>query len=104
MKTKLFNNLLLKILSVVGAIVLWLVVVNIDDAVDSRPLRNIKVNMVNMDAITSQGQMCRIEEGTDVVDLTVYARRSVLNSLKASDFVVTADMQKDLQFGSMVRI
>lgn len=104
MKTKLFNNLLLKLLSVVGAVVLWLVVVNIDDAVGSRPLRNIKVNMVNMEAITSQGQMCRIEEGTDVVDLTVYARRSVLNGLKASDFVVTADMQKDLQYGSMVKI
>lgn len=104
MKTKLFNNLLLKLLSVVGAVVLWLVVVNIDDAVGSRPLRNMKVNMVNMEAITSQGQMCRIEEGTDVVDLTVYARRSVLNNLKASDFVVTADMQKDLQYGSMVKI
>lgn len=104
MKTKLFNNLLLKLLSVIGAVVLWLVVVNIDDAVGSRPLRNVKVNMVNMEAITSQGQMCRIEEGTDVVDLTVYARRSVLNKLKASDFVVTADMQKDLQYGSMVKI
>lgn len=104
MKTKMFDNLLLKILSVIAAVVLWLVVVNIDDAVDSRPIRNVKVSMVNMEALTSQGQMCRIEEGTDVVDLVVYARRSVLNNLKSSDFVVTADMQKDLQFGSMVKI
>ncbi len=104
MRTRLFNNFLLKILSVIAAVVLWLIVVNIDDAVGSRPLRNIKVDMVNMEAITSQGQMCRIEEGTNVVDLTVYARRSVLNNLKASDFVVTADIQKDLQYGSMVKI
>ena len=46
MKTKLFDNLLLKILSVVAAILLWLIVVNIDDAVDNRQIRNVKVNMV----------------------------------------------------------
>lgn len=104
MKTKLFDNLLLKILSVIAAVLLWLIVVNIDDAVDSRLIRNVKVTMVNMEALTSQGQMCRVADGTDVVDLTVYARRSVLSKLKASDFVVTADIQKDLQYGSMVKI
>lgn len=104
MKTKIFNNLLLKILSVVAAVLLWLMVVNIDDAIDSKPFRNVKVNMINTDILMTQGQMCRIEEGTDTVDLTVYARRSVLKDLKASDFIVTADMQKDLRYGSMVKI
>ncbi len=104
MKTKIFNNLLLKILSVIAAILLWLLVINIDDAITSKPFRNVKVNMINTDILTTQGQMCRIEEGTDTVDLTIYARRSVLKDLKASDFVVTADMQKDLRYGSMVKI
>lgn len=104
MKTKIFNNLLLKILSVIAAVLLWLLVINIDDAIASKPFRNVKVNMINTDILTTQGQMCRIEEGTDTVDLTVYARRSVLKDLKASDFVVTADMQKDLLYGSMVKI
>ena len=76
MKTKIFNNLLLKILSVIAAVLLWLVVVNIDDAVTSKPFKNIKVNMINMDVLTEQGQMCRVEEGTDTVDIVVYARRS----------------------------
>ncbi len=104
MKPKLINNLLWKILSVLTAIVLWLIVVNIDDAVTSKPFRNIKVNMLNMEALTSQGQMCRVEEGTDVVDITVYARRSVLSKLTPSDFVATADMQKNLRYDSMVKI
>lgn len=104
MKTKLFNNLLLKILSVVAAVILWLVVVNIDDAVQSTVIRGIKVNVINTDAITSQGQTYRVEDGTDTVDLTVYARRSVLSKLKASDFVATADMKKDLRYNSMVDI
>lgn len=104
MKTKLFNNLLLKILSVAAAILLWLVVVNINDAVDSKIFKNIKVQVVGMEVLTSQGQMCQIEPGTDTVNLTVYARRTVLNKLKASDFVATADIQKDLIQNKMVKI
>ena len=104
MKTKLFNNLWLKVLSVVAAVILWLIVVNIDDAVTSKAFNNIKVNMLNMEVLTDQGQMCRIEEGTDVVDIKVYARRSVLSQLKPSDFVATADMQKDLRYDSLVEI
>ena len=104
MKTKIFNNLLLKILSVIAAVLLWLVVVNIDDAVTSKPFKNIKVNMINMDVLTEQGQMCRVEEGTDTVDIVVYARRSVLSKMRTSDFVATADMQKNLRYDSMVKI
>ena len=51
MRTRLFNNFLLKILSVIAAVVLWLIVVNIDDAVGSRPLRNIKVDMVDRKSV-----------------------------------------------------
>lgn len=102
MKTKLFNNLLLKILSVAAAVLLWLVVVNIDDAVDSKSFKNIKVNVINMDVLTSQGQMCQIVPGTDTVTLTVYARGSILTRMKESDFSVTADVQKDLLFDGMV--
>lgn len=104
MKTKLFNNLWLKLLSVAAAAVLWLVVMNINDAVSSRPFNNIKVNTINMDALTSQGQTVRVDEETDSVNIVVYARQTVLDKLKASDFVATADMQKDLQFGTMVSI
>lgn len=104
MKTKLFNNLLLKILSVIAAVLLWLVVVNIDDAISSTPIRGVKVNVINTDVITSQDQTFRVDDGTDTVDLVVYARRSVLNRLKVSDFVATADMSKDLRYNSMVDI
>lgn len=104
MKTKLFNNLLLKILSVVAAVLLWLVVVNINDAVVNKTFKNIKVQVIGMEVLTSQGQMCQIEPGTDTVNLTVYARRSVLDKLKASDFVATADIQKDLIQNKMVKI
>lgn len=104
MKKKIFNNLLLKILSVVAAALLWLVVVNIDDAVTHKEFKGIKVNVINTDILTEQGQMCRVDEGTDTVDITVWARRTAISKLKQSDFVATADMEKNLRLDSMVSI
>ena len=76
MKTKLLNNLMWKILSVLAAIMLWLVVVNIDDTIESESLKNLQVSLLNTDVITSQDQTYRIDPGTDKVNLTVHARRT----------------------------
>ena len=89
MKTKLLNNLMWKILSVLAAIMLWLVVVNIDDTIESESLKNLQVSLLNADVITSQDQTYRIDPGTDKVNLTVYARRTELAKVKPSDFVIT---------------
>ena len=104
MKTKLLNNLPFKIISVIAAIVLWLIVVNIDDTVETDVFKNLPVTLINTDTLTSQDQTYRIEPGTDKVNVTVHARRTELAKIKSSDFVVTADMQKDLRYDSMVKI
>ena len=91
MKAKIFDNLLFKILALLMAVLLWVVVVNIDDAVSYKKISGVKVNLINTDVLTSQDQTIRVEEGTDTVNLTVYARSSVLKSLKAEDFSATAD-------------
>ncbi len=103
MKLKLTDNLFLKVLSVIIAMVLWLVVVNISDAVDTEKY-TLEVGLENTDVITSNGKVFRVIEGTNIVRLTVRARKSILNELKATDFIVTADMQKDLKYDSLVGI
>ena len=104
MKAKIFDNLLFKILAFLMAVLLWVVVVNIDDAVSYKKISGVKVNLINTDVLTSQDQTIRVEEGTDIVNLTVYARSSVLKSLKAEDFSATADVKKDLLYDNMVKI
>lgn len=104
MKKRVLNNLSWKILSVVAAIICWIVVVNIDDTIESKTIRNVSVTLINTDALTSQDQTYMIEEGTDKVDITVYARRTELAKVKESDFTVTADVEKDLRYDSMVKI
>ena len=103
MKAKIFDNLLFKILALLMAVLLWVVVVNIDDAVSYKKISGVKVNLINTDVLTSQDQTIRVEEGTDIVNLTVYARSSVLKSLKAEDFSATADVKKDLLYDNMVK-
>lgn len=103
MKAKLTDNLFLKILSVIVAIVLWLFVVNISDAEKTIKFSK-EVSLLNTEVITDNGKVFRVEEGTNIVRLTVRARKSVMRDLKETDFILTADMEKDLKFNSLVGI
>lgn len=103
MKLKLTDNLFLKVLSVLVAVVLWLVVVNISDAKTSGKY-TVGVTLLNTEVITDNGKVFRVEDGTDSVRLTVRARGSVLKELKSTDFILTADMEKDLKYDSLVGI
>lgn len=102
-KLNLTNNVFLKVLSVLAAIVVWLAVLNISDA-ETTEHYTLPVTLVNTDVILNNGKVFRVEEGTDSVRLTVRARKSIIRELKESDFTLTADMEKDLKFDSMVGI
>lgn len=100
MLKKLTNNLGLKLLSLLVAVVLWLVVVNIDDPVTTRTFNGIHVDIENEETITSEGKVYSILDGSDTVNVTVKAKRSVLDSLVASDIKAYADMREmDVSLG-----
>lgn len=103
LKINLTDNLFLKILSVLIAILFWLVVMNINDAEKTQSYP-VGVELINTDVITSNGKVFRVVEGSDFVTVRVRARKSVLDELKATDFILTADMQKDLKYDRMVGI
>lgn len=103
MKLKLTDNLFLKVLSVLTAIILWLVVVIISDAEGTETFTR-EVTLKNTDVVTENGKVFWVEDGTNFVKVTVRTRRSILEDLKESDFVLTADMEKDLKYDSLVGI
>lgn len=94
MLKKLTNNIGLKLLSLVIAAIVWLVVVNIDDPVSSRTYNNIKVSVVNQNVVTDEGKVFNILDNSDNISVVVKAKRSILDSLSADDFVATADMKE----------
>lgn len=91
MKRKFLNNLSLKILSVVCAIILWLVVMNISDYTMTVEIDDIPVTQINGDVLEELDQVYDVEKG-DTVDIIVKGRRSVVSKLSASDFKATADL------------
>lgn len=95
MKKNIFNNWALKLSSVAIAIVLWVVVYNINDPVITSTVRNVPVTFVNTEALTDNGQVFEVLNGTDVVrTISMSATRSVIDDLKDSDIKVEADFTK----------
>ena len=94
MKTRLMNNLGLKILAFLAAGMLWLLVVNIDDPVTSATFQEVPVTVINQEVLAEEQQTFQIVDGTQTVDVTVTARRKILNRIRKEDITATADMRE----------
>lgn len=90
---RITNNFGLKILAALFAVVLWIVVVNIDDPVIPKPYTT-SVLPINVDYITSQGKYFEWLDGNNTISFTASASRSIIEKLSSSDFSATADMEK----------
>lgn len=91
MKEKLMENLGYKILAVVLAIMVWGIVVNIEDPYTSTSFRNITVNILNEESIASLDKVYEIQSG-GVINVRASARKSVLAKLRSDDIVAEADL------------
>lgn len=91
MKNKIINNLGLKILSVLCALLLWIIVLNISDYTMTVSIDDIPVEQLNGDVLTDLDKVYDVSKG-DTVDITVKGRRSIVTKLSASDFIATADL------------
>ncbi len=91
-KEKLSNNLILKVGSILFAVILWLVSININDPQKTVTIKNIPVEILNADIITSNDMIYNIVSG-DTISVKVTGPRTIVDSLKAKDFTVTADFK-----------
>jgi YbbR domain-containing protein len=93
MRKKLTHNLGLKIISALFAIVLWLIVVNIIDPVETKTFNNVHVTVENESVITDEGKVYDIIDNSDTISVSVKGRRTALEELKSTDFLAVADME-----------
>lgn len=103
MKEKIFNNLSLKIVSAVFAVILWTVIVNIYDPNTSYTFSNITVQLVNTQSLTEKNYTFEIVDGGKI-SVTVSGPKSVVTDLKTSDIAATADLSKVTAFTDYVDI
>lgn len=95
MKNKITANIGLKIISLLFAVVLWMVVNNIENPTVSELYSNIPVKLINTDLITDAGKVYEVLDETDVVErVTVRAPKSVHSSLNAGNIIAVADVSE----------
>lgn len=92
-KCSIFNNIGLKLVSLIGTMILWLAVMSAVNPVVTTTIHNIKVEVENESAISELGKTYEILSG-DTVSATVTARKSDIDQLTSNDIKVTADLSK----------
>ncbi|MBQ9765768.1 MAG: hypothetical protein IJW18_06195 [Lachnospiraceae bacterium] len=104
MKKKLTNNLFLKILSVLFAIMFWLVVAIVADPYKTVTISGVPITILNEEEITEQGlgQLYSVVSPQDsTVSIKVYGQRSKVDRLKASDITATVNFGEISSVGAV---
>lgn len=91
MRKRITNNWGLKLASFIFALLLWLVVVNVDNPVKSKTFDNVQVKLQSTSLITSEGLVYEVLDSSDTISVSVSAPRSYLELLSKDDIVAVAD-------------
>jgi YbbR domain-containing protein len=91
---RLLNNLGLKLMSVILAVVLWFLVVMINNPKDSVTFSGIPVTLVNTELLDKENKVYEVENNTDRVRVTVEAPKNVIDQLRSTDIVAEADVSR----------
>lgn len=89
--SKLTKNLALKIISVIIAIVIWYVVVDFNDPIETESY-SVKIEVINESYISNGKQVYQIADEYKTVTVYVKGNRSKLKRLQAGSITVTADL------------
>ena len=96
-KRKITDNIPLKIMSVAVAVVVWLIVVNIDNPVGTNYYTINNVELINKEYVESSdtvGKMCMPEQNQDSVKIAITATKKIRDRIKVSDISAVADLQQ----------
>lgn len=93
MRKKILNHLDLKLLSLIIAILIWIVVANVDNYKTTKQITGIEIEFTNGSAITEKNKVYEVPEGT-TIDVVVKGPRSVVEGLTKDDFKAVADLSK----------
>ena len=94
MKEKITNNLSLKILSLIVAIFIWLLVINVDNPIITKTFVVTDVQLLNEAYIDADGKMCMRDEEQQPIRVTIKAQRKILDDISVMDIRAVADLQQ----------
>lgn len=92
MKKNMINKFTLKVLSLIIAILIWLLVRNVDDPIVVRTFYEIPVTIENASYLAENLEIPLLVDGKDTVKVRVKGARSVVSKLKKEDIKAVTDM------------
>lgn len=104
MKKSLMNKSTLKILSLLIAILIWVVVKNVQDPMLVKVITRIPVTIVNESYLASNLEVPLLIEGQDTVNVKVKGRESVVKELTRDNFTAIADMTQIISMKTTLRM
>ena len=87
----------MKIMSVAVAVVLWLIVVNIDNPIGTNYYTINDVELINKEYVESSdtiGKMCMPEQNQDSIKIAITASKKIRDKIKVTDISAVADLQQ----------
>ena len=93
LKKWVIKNFQYKLLAFLIAVVLWFIVMHVDNYMITKTIYGIPVETLNGEAIEETGNLYAITDG-ETVDIIVKGERSIVDELRADDFKATADLSK----------
>ena len=96
-KRKITANIPLKIMSVAVAVVVWLIVVNIDNPVGTNYYTLNNVELINKEYVESSdtiGKMCMPEQSQDSIRVAITTTKKIRDRIKVTDISAVADLQQ----------
>lgn len=94
MRIKITRNIGLKVAALIFSIFLWLIVININDPIDSVTYTNIPVSFTNEEVVTNMGKTYDLVGDAQPVRVTVSGTRSAISKVTSSSIVAIADLSQ----------
>ena len=91
-KNKIIKHPGLAVISLVLAFIIWFIITNYRNPVITRTITGVPVDVINASHVESMGLSYSIAPGFDTVSVTVRGNRSNVESLRASNITVEADL------------
>lgn len=104
MKKSLMNKSTLKILSLLIAVLIWVVVKNVQDPMLVKIITRIPVTIINESYLASNLEIPLLIDGQDTVSVKVKGRESVVKELTREDFQAIADMTQIISMDTTPRM
>lgn len=98
----IFDNFGLKILAAVFSVILWFVVVNVDNPTQTKSF-TVMVKVSGEEILAEQGKYYTIPDNANTVTFRVSARRTIMEQLTSADFSAEANLA-DLENDSRIPI